>query len=230
MAPPKREQRTALDERVEWVLQTRGYANDGVWCVAANLSPGYLKQMRFRAVTEPEEPLLPEKGAAKLAEVARVRVEWLRFGRGPREEGATASAGPVVAVREPKPAEVALVEAFALGAKRYTARDFLAALDLVRGGEQSWGATDEERLDAANGMLSAVARVRKSGQSVTWENVAGAAVSRRGAEDPHTEGAGPAARARRRAPEGAGSNAAARGARGAPGVAEGEGVTTAHPT
>lgn len=89
-----------------------------------------------------------------------------------REEPPSPSPGPAAA-REPKEAEIALAEACARNAARVSARDFLAALDLVRAGElMLTGDGNRERavLNASR-ILGAVSRVRRSGSPVVVREI-----------------------------------------------------------
>lgn len=74
---------STLIERLDTVCQVRGL-NDHAWSTGAGLSPKYLYVARNRALKNARYRL-PEDGAEQLAAFARVRVEWLRYGRGAME-------------------------------------------------------------------------------------------------------------------------------------------------
>ncbi len=72
-----------LGNRFDEVCRVRGISARA-WSLEAGLSERYLAVQRNRSADEPSYTL-PEDAAAKLAEVARVSVDWLRFGRGTME-------------------------------------------------------------------------------------------------------------------------------------------------
>ena len=72
-----------LGNRFDEVCRVRGISARA-WSLEAGLSERYLAVQRNRSADEPSYTL-PEDAAAKLAEVARVSVEWLRFGKGTME-------------------------------------------------------------------------------------------------------------------------------------------------
>jgi hypothetical protein len=84
---------SSLGDRIEQVCQAHNL-NDRSWSLKAGLSEGYLATQRTRAADDPSF-VLPEKSARKLAAVAKINVDWLRFGQGAME-GAheTAEASP----------------------------------------------------------------------------------------------------------------------------------------
>lgn len=58
------------------------------WSLQAGLSERYLAVQRNRSADDPSY-VLPEKPAARLAEVVNISVDWLRFGRGSMETPAS---------------------------------------------------------------------------------------------------------------------------------------------
>ena len=85
---------SSLGDRIEQVCQAHNL-NDRSWSLKAGLSEGYLATQRTRAADDPSF-VLPEKSARKLAAVAKINVDWLRFGQGAMEGSAheTADATP----------------------------------------------------------------------------------------------------------------------------------------
>lgn len=71
---------SSLGDRIEQVCQAHNL-NDRSWSLKAGLSEGYLATQRTRAADDPSF-VLPEKSARKLAAVAKINVDWLRFGQG----------------------------------------------------------------------------------------------------------------------------------------------------
>ena len=185
--PPKREGLSPQENRFDEVVALR-QLSDREWSIAAGLSPGYVKQQRYRASTV-EAYRLPEDGAAALAEAANIHAEWLRFGTGPRDlvapGAAPVSPNPATSrTREPRDCELALAEAFQRGVGRFSARDFLATLDLIREGELMLPDDREKAVLAAGRLLGVVSKLRRNARPVTSDTIAGELL----ADDANTEG------------------------------------------
>jgi len=157
-----------LGNRFDEVCAARQMTARG-WSLAAGQSERYLAVQRNRSADDPSY-VLPEKAAAKLAEVARVNPEWLRFGRGPRDVAATSTSAAPVAVRVPRDAELALLEAFRRG--NGSAEDVLAVLEALRGGEANLPAEREAAVNAMGRMLRAAARLRRDQRPVNAMSLA----------------------------------------------------------
>lgn len=156
-----------LGNRFDEVCAARQMTARG-WSLAAGQSERYLAVQRNRSADDPNY-VLPEKAAAKLAEVAKVNPEWLRFGRGPRDVATTSPAAPV-AVRVPRDAELALLEAFRRGSG--TPEDVLAVLEVLRGGEANLPADRESAVATMSRMLRAAARLRRDQRPVNAMSLA----------------------------------------------------------
>lgn len=80
---------SSLGDRIEQVCRAHNL-NDRSWSLKAGLSEGYLATQRTRAADDPSF-VLPEKSARKLAAVAKISVDWLRFGGGSMDAQESAS-------------------------------------------------------------------------------------------------------------------------------------------
>ncbi len=140
---------STLAERIDEVCALRNFS-PREWCLRAKLSESYLAAYRNRAKSGAIQRL-PEVGAEKLAKVAEVSPEWLRFGRGPRD----LTAVPTVAPAPAPSSRQALIDSLARSASELSlAGDVegarIAAESLVRllGGAPSRPlASDEEALE-----------------------------------------------------------------------------------
>lgn len=151
--------------RLDEVLQARGLSARS-WSLAAGLSETYVKVQRTRAAASPSY-MLPEKMAEQLARAANVRVEWLRFGRGPRD-AKEPDIPPSVDVRF-SDVDVALLDAFKAGA--YSSEDFLDAQRLLR--QHSFDGVNRGQVaGVARRLLQAVASIRSEGKTPSLESVA----------------------------------------------------------
>lgn len=109
---------------------------------------------------------MPERAAVRLAAVARIRVEWLRYGNGARDATEAPNFAPLS-----REHELALFDAFARG--NFSSEDGVAAREVARGigsvlpPQRGAAAKVMERL------LAAVARLRNDGKPVTVESLAG---------------------------------------------------------
>ena len=79
---------STLIERIEEVVHVRGAEDrsftERQWLLRAGLSHSVFSYLRSRVAANPEAEL-ERKSYSALAKVAGVNVEWLRFGRGPRD-------------------------------------------------------------------------------------------------------------------------------------------------
>lgn len=99
---------------------------------------------------------------------------WIDADKKVVEKQPQAEVRPLSQSREPKEAELALVEAYARSAARVSARDLLAALDLVRAGELMLPDDRERAVVRGERILAAVSRLRRSGADVTVVGLLGA--------------------------------------------------------
>jgi hypothetical protein len=161
--------------RLDEAERARGLSSRA-WSLAAGLSDTYVKQQRARAVADPNF-VLPEKHAPDLARAAGVRLEWLRFGRGPRDAPADELAPAVEAqpvsspmqVREPRSVDVALLRAYREG--HHTEGDVLAALSVLQTGRSMLPDDPHRAVVVAGNILTAVSRLRRDGRLVTFESL-----------------------------------------------------------
>ena len=160
-----------LADRLEFVCRIRNLTERS-WSLAAGLSDKYLAVQRNRAA-EDQSYVLPEKAAVRLAEHARVSVEWLRFGHGEApEQGPPVETGSDV--------DLAFLDAFGRGG--YSSEDGVAARRLIEQEHLALPSGREAAARAVRYLLAAVAAVRREGRPVTTTNVMSAVIAARASQ------------------------------------------------
>jgi len=153
-----------LRERMQWILDNRPQWNARSLSLKAGQSEGYIRKLLER------EPVRPDVNAlAKIAELARVNMDWFIFGRGaPDDVAPSAEESARGEASEALELERALGRAF--DARRHLPRDMRAVEDAVRNSPPLWGSADELTMAAA-GWLDAAASLRAENQPITAQTL-----------------------------------------------------------